>query len=182
MTYANNIAGRVTDKPSEVGMGDFWTFAAVEERLIETMRLWRRSPGGGKWPFASDAPWQLMTRRTRIEAGGLKGRELQLHMQAEDAEETRRWQGVERAGPLSRDDVARRDETTEWLTWVAEDSRRIVVLALIERAAGRKRTDWARIKRAVGVEVGNKGVYRRYTRAITGIAKRLNGDFTKADA
>jgi pantothenate kinase type III len=63
-----------------------------------------------------------------------------------------------------------------------EDSRRIVVLALIERAAGRQRTDWARIKRAVGVEVGNKGVYRRYTRAITGIAKRLNGDFTKADA
>jgi hypothetical protein len=96
-------------------------------------------------------------RRTRIEAGGLKGRELQLHMQAEDAEETRRWQGVERAGPLSRDDVARRDATTEWLTWVADDSRRIVVLALIERAAGRKRTDWARIKRMVGVEAGQQG-------------------------
>jgi hypothetical protein len=52
------------------------------------------NPSSGPWPFAADAPWQLMTRRTRIEAGGLKGRELQLHMQAEDAEETRRWQGA----------------------------------------------------------------------------------------
>jgi hypothetical protein len=55
-------------------------------------------PGGGRWPFAGDAPWQLMTRRTRIEAGGLKGRELQLRMQAEDAEETRRWQGASAPG------------------------------------------------------------------------------------
>jgi hypothetical protein len=48
------------------------------------------------WPFAADAPWHLMTRKTRIEEGGLKGRELQLRMQAEDAEETKRWEGRER--------------------------------------------------------------------------------------
>jgi pantothenate kinase type III len=65
---------------------------------------------------------------------------------------------------------------------VAEDSRRIVVLALTERAAGRRRTDWARIKRIVGLDAGNKGVYRRYTRAIAGIAKRLNAGLAKAGA
>jgi pantothenate kinase type III len=56
-----------------------------------------------------------------------------------------------------------------------------VVLALTERAAGRRRTDWARIKRMVGLDAGNKGVYRRYTRAISGIAKRLNGRPCESD-
>lgn len=159
------------------GRDDFWTFDAVKERLIEAMLLWKRSPGGGKWPFAGDAPWQLMTRRTRVLVGiegGLKGRELQLFMQAEDAEETRQWQGRDRPGPLSRDDVARRDEATEWLTWVAEDSRKVVVAVLAQLARGAQRIDWARVKREIGSEGGNKGVYRRSTRALSGIAERLN--------
>jgi hypothetical protein len=163
-------SGRVTDQ------GEFWTFDAVQERLVEAMRLWWRSPGGGQWPFAGDAPWHLMTRKTRIEAGEFKGgRELQLRMQAEDAEEAQRWAGRDRTGPLSRDDVAIRDEATEWLTWVADDSRKVVVAVLVQRAAGRDSIDWAKVKRAIGAEIGNKGVYRRYTRAISAIAKRLNG-------
>src|SRR4051794_25298419 len=91
------MGGHASETVPVDGRIAFWTFEAVQERLVEAMRLWWRSPGGGRWPFAGDAPWQLMTRRTRIESGGLKGRELQLHMQAEDAEETRRWQGRERS-------------------------------------------------------------------------------------
>jgi hypothetical protein len=161
----------------------FWTYAAVEERLVEAMLLWRRSPGDARWPFAADAPWHLMTRRTRIEAGGLKGRELQLHMQAEDAEETRRWQGVDRRGPLSRDEVSLRDETSEWLGWVAADARRVVIAVLLQLAGGRASIDWRRVKAMVGTDaisgIGNKGVYRRYTRAISAITKRLNADAVK---
>jgi hypothetical protein len=85
---------------------DFWTFDAVKERLVEAMRLWWRSPGEGRWPFASDAPWHLMTRRTRIEAGEFKGREYQLRLQAEDAEEAKRWEGRDRSGPLTRETSA----------------------------------------------------------------------------
>jgi hypothetical protein len=164
-------------QPFQTGRDAFWTFDAVEERLIEAMRLWWRSPGEGRWPFASDAPWHLMTRRTRVSIaveGGLKGRELQLHMQAEDAEETRRWQGRERPGPLSREEVALRDETTEWLTFVSADSRKVVVAALAQRAAGRTNVDWRRVRAQLGAEIGTKGVYRRYSRAVAGIAERLN--------
>lgn len=154
----------------------FWTFDAVEERLIEAVALWRRSPGGGRWPFAGDAPWQLMTRKTRIEAGDFRGREMQLRMQAEDAEEAKRWEGRDRFGPLSRDDVARRDEASEWLGYVEPASRRVVILALVQLEAGRTNVDWLRIKRALGAEIESKGIYRRYTRAIAAIARRLNAD------
>jgi hypothetical protein len=154
----------------------FWTFDAVEERLIEAMRLWWRSPGGGKWPFAADAPWHLMTRKTRIEAGEFKGREMQLRMQAEDAEEAKRWEGRERSGPLTRDDVARRDEATEWLGMVPGRDRRLVILVLLQRASGRTNVDWARVKLQLSAEIERKGLYRRYSRAISGVVKRLNGE------
>ncbi len=157
----------------------FWTFAAVEERLIEAMRLWKRSPGGGKWPFASDAPWQWITRKARIVEGGFKGRELQLRMQQEDAEEAKAMEGRDRRGALTREEVALRDETSEWLTWIAPDARKVVAAAIAQRADGRDSIDWARVKRELAGDplaaIGNKGVYRRYTRAIQAIARRLNG-------
>lgn len=175
MSYEVGEAGRVDCDGSDYGSAAFWTFAAVEERLIDAIDLWRRSPGGGRWPFAGDAPWHLMTRRTRIAEGGFKGRDLQLRMQAEDAEEAKRMEGRGRRGGLSRDEVARRDEATEWLGWCSVADRKVVTEALKQRASGRTNVDWARVKAAIGIEAGNKGVYRRYSRAVSGIAKRLNG-------
>lgn len=183
MTYEFESAGRdaieASGSSSNLSAACFWTFDAVEERLIEAMRLWWRTPGGGTWPFASDAPWHLMTRRTRIEAGEFKGREYQLRMQAEDAEEAQRWAGRDRLGPLTREDVAIRDEATEWLGWVAADARKVLILALVQRASGRTNVDWSKVKRGLGTDpasaIGHKGVYRRYSRAISAIAKRLNG-------
>jgi hypothetical protein len=174
MTYEPSGAGRVNFGPSEFGSEGFWTFEAVEERLIEAMRLWWRSPGQGRWPFALDAPWHLMTRRTRIAEAGLKGMDIQRRLQAEDDEEGKRMEGRERRGSLSRPEVALRDETTEWLGWVATDARKVVVAAIAQRATGRNNVNWRRIKAALGVEIKPRGVYRRYTTAITAIAKRLN--------
>lgn len=174
----DELAGHGSTTVPDVGRDGYWSFDAIEERLIEAMHLWRRSPGDGRWPFAGDAPWQLMTRKTRVSIGiegGLKGRELQLHMQAEDAEEAKRWEGRERTGPLDRDDVARRDEASEWLRHVSEQDRKLVVLVLVKRAAGVKRIDWGRIRAQLGSGIENKGLYRRYTRAVSSIVTRLNG-------
>lgn len=160
---------------SQTWEGDFWTFDAVKERLTEAMRLWWRSPGGGRWPFAGDAPWHLMTRRTRIAEAGLRGMDLQRRLQAEDAEEAKRMEGREYRGPLTREDVARRDEATEWLTWIEADSRKVVVAACAQLAAGRTNVDWRRVKASLGVEIQPRGVYRRFSTALTVIVKRLNG-------
>jgi hypothetical protein len=178
MTYlGEQSSANASATVPEGGRVDFWTFGAVKERLIDALMLWRRSPGGGKWPFAKDAPWHLMTRRTRMSAADYKqGRELQLHMQREDDDEAKRWEGRDRRGGLSRDEVARRDEATEWLTWMAEDARRVVILALSQLASGKDNVNWARVKAALGSEIGNKGVYRRYSRAIAAVAARLNRD------
>lgn len=165
------------NQSSQLREEDFWTFDAVKERLIDAFELWRRSPGGGKWPFASDAPWHLMTRRTRLSAADYKaGRELQLHIQREDDEEARRRDGRERSGPLNREEVARRDEATEWLTWMAEDARRVVVLALTQLASGREAIDWKIVRKRLGTEVASNGMWKRYSRAITAVANRLNGE------
>jgi hypothetical protein len=178
MNYERTDGGRLSLEASDGGRPDvgdgFWTYEAVLERLVEALRLWWRSPGEGRWPFASDAPWHLMTRRTRIAEAGLRGMDLQRRLQAEDDEEAKRMEGRDDRGPLTRDDVARRDEATEWLGWIAPDSRKVVVAALAQLAAGRTNVDWARVKRTVGAEAGNKGVYRRFSRAVHGVVERLN--------
>jgi hypothetical protein len=96
--------------------------------------LWRRSPGGGQWPFAKDAPWHLMTRTDG--EGRVKGLELARLLQEDDARETAQWQGRERPRPLTRDEVDRRDETTEWLTLVQADARKVVVAGMRSSPAG----------------------------------------------
>jgi hypothetical protein len=39
-----------------------WSFAEVQEDLVEVMQMWWRAPGGGRWPFASDGPWHLIRK------------------------------------------------------------------------------------------------------------------------
>jgi hypothetical protein len=116
-----------------------------------------------------------MSRRTRMAEGMVKGMDLARLLQADDAEETRRWQGRERPGPLSRDEVALRDETTEWLVaYVPERDRRLVILVLSHRASGRE-VSWMKLKPLLGVQFGADGLRKRYSRAISGIAAKLNG-------
>jgi hypothetical protein len=160
---------------SSVGLGaDFWTFAAVEERLVEAMLLWRRSPGGGRWPFAGDGPWALITRRVRMAEGMIKGMDITRLLQDDDDAETSQWLGRERRGALTRDEVARRDEASEWLRLVPERDRALVVTVLGLLARGVKRVPWMQLKAMFGVTFGAFGLQQRYNRAIAAVAKGLN--------
>jgi hypothetical protein len=150
-----------------------WSAEEVEQRLVDALNLWRRSPGEGRWPFASDAPWHLMTRAVRAEAGTVKGMELWRVMQEDDDSETRQWQGRDRPQPLTRDEVALRDQASEWLAIVPAADRRIVVLALSDLVRGR-RVSWLAMRAEVGVKLGADGLRRRYTRALAAIAAHLN--------
>lgn len=169
MTYENEKAGRVDEGLSNAGRADFWTFDAVEERLIEAMRLWWRSPGGGRWPFAGDGPWNLMTRETRAQAGAMAMMELWKIEQEE-----RRLGGGERPPPLTRADMARRDEASEWLAFVPSADRELVVHALVQLAAGAKAVPWTKLKHRLGIRFGVHGLRKRYSRAITKVAQALN--------
>jgi hypothetical protein len=154
MTCSNSIAGRVDQEAS--GGGSFLTFDDVQERLVETIRLWWRMPGGGRWPFASDGPWHLV----RAELYGPDvDRDAPL-----------------RPLPLRRAEVTEMEEATEWLTLIPDADRRVVVLGLIYLAKGRKQIPWSRMLKPMGLRHGAHGLRKRYDRALSALAFRLNGE------
>ncbi len=137
-----------------------WSFDLVEERLVEAVLLWRRTPGGGKWPYASDAPWHL----AQIVAGDWG--KVGLGETSSDVPIGRR--------SLSRAEVAERDEASDWIgRWVPERDRRLVATALGWKANDRQ-VPWRRLVREMGMAMGAGGLQRRYERAITCIVKGLD--------
>ncbi len=153
-------------KPSsqlrEVGSETFWTFAAVEERLVEAVLAWWHCEPG-RWPWAADGPWSL------------GGTELYGPDVDKDAP-------VRRA-PLTRDEIAERDEACAWIESVAEGDRRIVVLGAMQLAAGATRISWKRLRTkleagpgmvAGAPRIGERGLGQRYSRALSMIAQKLN--------
>lgn len=156
------------------GAEPFWSYQSVQAALVEAVVLTWRSESSGRWPFASDAPWQLMTRAARAQAGEVKGMDLQRLLLEDDERETRQWQGRERKRALTAEEVDWRDAVLAWLPIVPDRDRRIVVLAVRQLAAGRSQVDWLAVKRRIGVDIGRRGVGMRYSRAISAIAKALN--------
>lgn len=139
---------------------DWWTFDLVREALIEATVLWRRSPGGGHWPFAGDGPWHLMSRDAQSDYDARGG----------DLSEV-----APRPLPLSREEVDRRDRVTEWMVLVpAAGDRRLLGLCLHFHAMGYEQLPWARIMPLMGMARGKDGLQKRYRAALRAIAVGLN--------
>lgn len=132
----------------------FWTFEGVEARLVETVRCWWRMPGGGHWPFASDGPWHLVKSE-------LYGPDVDKDAPV-------------RSLPLRRSEIAAMNEATEWVTWVPEDKRRVLVMALVKLAQGHQRVPWSKLLPKLGVPIGSGGLEWRYSQAVQLIANVLN--------
>lgn len=152
MSYDEDQGGRIGGLPS--GFGSMWTYDLVQERLVDAMRLWWRSPGGGRWPFAGDAPWWMI----RAEWADYPDPDA-----------------PPRPLPLSRAQIAERDEASEWLRMVPDRDRKLVVLALVQLASGHKRVRWSRVREQISVDISRRGLGQRYSRALAGIARALNG-------
>lgn len=149
--------------PIDLHNVSWWTFDMVREVLVEAMTLWLRSPGDGRWPFASDGPWHLMTRE--LMAGDYDARggfdssaDVEL-----------------RPLPLDREDVERRDEISEWLLLVPDAfDRRLLAECLMWYARGYRQLPWQKIRRQMGVARGQYGLQKKFQRAIRAIAEGLN--------
>jgi hypothetical protein len=140
-----------------------WTWQAVQDRMAEALRHWWRSPDGdARFSLAGriSSVWQ-QTWTDRAELALIE----QLGMEAD----------APRALPLSRADVARMVEASEWLAHVREEDRRLVCIVLVYLAKGEKKVPWLKIKRRIGVAYGADGLRKRYSRAITDVANVLNG-------
>lgn len=170
MNYSDGSGGRVTLDPSDdgrVGSGaTFYTFDMVQEELVEGMLLWRRAPDRERawqsvrsfWPEIKRAQWW----------GDGDG---ELNLAPEERPEPRPL-------PLTRRQVADMERIGEWLGFVPEADRRLVVFALAALASGRARIPWLRLRRPLGVKLGADGLRKRYGAAIAGICAALNAPKT----
>lgn len=135
----------------------FWSFADVEGRLVEAMRMWWHVEGAG-WSFASDGPWHLIRDDRTWDWDNDKWADAPMPKL-----------------PLSHEQVRRRDEATAWLRHAPERDRRLVVLGVRALAAGRKRVPFRALLRPMGQRTGAEGLRKRYSRAVTCICNALNG-------
>jgi hypothetical protein len=136
---------------------DVVTFAEVERAMVETIELWRRSPGSGRGsPWASDAPWDLGDQP-------LYGPDVDKDAPV-------------RAAPLTRAEVAVRDARSAWLELLPDErNRRLVSLAINQMARrGYKSPAFRELLRPMGIEHGADGLRMRYNRAVYAIARHLN--------
>jgi hypothetical protein len=138
------------------GRDDFYTFAMVEERLVEAMLLWRR---------ADDAEARFCLRG-RISSIWRMALSEPAFVDIKEAEL--------KPLPLSRGDVARMTEASEWIAFVAERDRKLVMAALAALAGGRSQVPWLRLKAKLGVKFGAEGLRKRYSRSITKVTNALN--------
>jgi hypothetical protein len=146
--------GRVTD-------AGFWTWQAVQDRMAEAMRHWWRSPD-------ADARFSLGGRISSVWRQCVDDQLALIERHGVESE-------APRPLPLSRADMARMVEASEWLAYVREEDRRLVTMVLVYLARGETKVPWLKLKRRLGVEYGADGLRKRYSRAITAVANVLNG-------
>lgn len=140
----------------------FWAWQDVEDRLVEAMGHWWRS-------HDRDARFSLGGRISSIWRQAWTDRETMALIEQVDLPRE-----ALKPLPLSRADMARMQEASEWLRFVPEADRRLVVLALTKKAAGHSRIPWMNLKRALRVRFGADGLRKRYSRGIATIANSLN--------
>lgn len=146
----------VAAEPSNPALSTIITFKDVEQRLVEVMELWRRTPGQGRGsPFASDGPWELADRE-------LYGPDVDKDVPL-------------RPAPLTRAEVAERDRVTAWVELAPERDRRLVSLAIVQMSRkGYKSPGFKELLPKMGLRLGADGLRKRYNRAIYKIASELN--------
>jgi hypothetical protein len=149
---------------SVFGFKDFADIRAgddVEAALVEAWGLWRRSPGGGRWPFASDGPWHLVQRETRAGDYDARGGDGEAPPPREPG--------------LSVAEVAARDRATVLLAMVPERDRRLVCIVIEQLGRGAARPDWGLVLVKMGMARGKEGLRKRYRRALEDVARRVRG-------
>lgn len=151
----------------------FWSFDAVEERLVEAMGFLDRMPQRfGKRTIAGDGPWGQIVR-------DIWGDGVAFDVAMAQAEEARA-EALRNRAALTPAEVDRMNEALEWVTQHVpakgrrDPLRRVVgvTVALMAREGGR--ADWIEIRRRGRFVSMPDALRKSYGRAIFGIAQRLN--------
>ena len=151
-------------------MKEEWSAERVRADLVEAVKLSWRLPSASAHvasAWASDAPFYLMSRLDRA------GSAIDAWRQEQDEVRERRGRALATV-PLTAEQVDWVHSRFDWLTLIADGDRKLVRLAVVQLAHTGNRVDWAAVRAELPLEVGHKGLYRRFMRAMRALADRLN--------
>ena len=142
------------------------TFDSVEERLVEAWGFLRRMPD-------REAGWLKDVRASSIyERGQLSRQELwalyQLDSDDYDSDARPRMPGLRSV------EVDRMDQALGWIGWVDSRDRKLVGIILGQLHSGASRPAWKSAAKAIGWAGHTDTLAKRYSRAITRIAVKLD--------
>lgn len=176
----------------ECGAEPRFTWETVEGELVEAVKLSWRLPSGGASSFATDGPWQWLTRLARASAGATDrpgAAEWELLRNEIDTQHMKDARNTAATSPLTAREVDWMDERLAWLLLVPERDRKLVWVALVQIASARGRFSWNRVRERLQenrrwreVAISNRGLGARYSRAIGAIAKALDDGKVSAAA
>lgn len=153
------------------------TFDLVEERLVEAWGFLRRMPD-------REAGWLMDARASSIYQRGQLSRQELLELYQIDAAEYDRDATPTLPG-LRSVEVDRMDQALGWMAWVDARDRKLVGIILGQMDRGASRPAWSSAAKALGWVGHADTLAKRYSRAITRIATKLdrigNGCFARLE-
>ena len=153
------------------------TFALVEERLVEAWGFLRRMPD-------REAGWLMDARASSIYQRGQLSRQELWELYQVDGDNYDR-DALPRLPGLRSVEVDRMEQALGWMGYVDARDRKLVGIILGQLDRGASRPAWASAAKAMGSTVEPDTLRKRYARAITRIATKLdnvgNGCFARLE-
>jgi hypothetical protein len=139
------------------------SFYDVEDRLVEAMlTCWRYPDRERGWQRIRSA-WPEISRE--VDAGDYDAR-------GGDGSSS---DVALRPASQTRVEVAEMEEAFGWLDAIAPDDRKLVGLAIVQLARGKREVSWTDMMARMGVTRGADGLRMRYGRAINAICVAQSG-------
>jgi hypothetical protein len=144
----------VSDNPP---IGDYLSFSDVEDRLVEAvLTCWRYPDRERGWQTLRSA-WPEISRDVwagDYDARGGDGTSADVAL---------------RPASQTRAEVAEMEEAFGWLDQLVPEDRKLIGLAIVQLASGKREVSWAKMLRKMGQTRGADGLRMRYGRALNAI-------------
>lgn len=142
--------------------GRLYSFADVEERLVEAMLVMKRLSDREAGWLRVKASWPDIIRERELgdyDARGYLGNSSDIPL---------------KPLPATRKDIAMMEEAFAWVLAAKPDDRRLIALAISALARGEKRVPWMKLRKPMGVTRGADGLRMRYERAMRKVVIAAN--------
>lgn len=147
-----------------------YSFADVEERLVEAMLVMKRLSDREAGWLRVKASWPDIIRERGLgdyDARGYLGNSSDIPL---------------KPLPATRKDIALMEEAFAWVLAAKPDDRRLIALAIGALARGEKRVPWMKLLRPMGLTLGAHGLRKRYERSMRAVVKSANARLAGAVA